>query len=272
MGWVRQCLLMLVALGCSVAVFLLVNYFPQFQRIDMSKNPQTLDYIEMQTGIDPKISVIWLHGLGADGHDFESVVPELRLPNEPAIRFIFPHAPMRPITVNNGLEMRGWYDVYEVPIEPGKIEAESIEHGQTIRQDREGLDQSAGIVSELIEQENQRGISTNNIFLVGFSQGGAIALFAGLRYPETLRGIIALSTYLPVAESLESERAKENLNTPIFMAHGNQDPVIPVAAGDISYSHLQTLGYDIKWHTYEMPHSIHPDEIRDISNFIQAQL
>lgn len=218
-----------------------------------------LDYIEIQTGVDPAASIIWLHGLGADGHDFEPIVPELGLPTDIAFRFIFPHAPMRPITINNGMVMRGWYDIYHMPIEAGKPE----------RADRPGLEHSSAIVRALTEQENQRGMATSNIFLAGFSQGGAIALFAGLRFPHPLAGIIALSAYLPDLNSIEAERSNANRHTPVFMAHGNHDPIIPMSAGRRSYEVLSEKGHTISWHIYDMPHSVHPDEIRDISRFVR---
>ncbi len=218
-----------------------------------------LDYIEIQTGLDPQTTIIWLHGLGADGHDFIPVVDELELPTDTAFRFVFPHAPMRPITINNGMVMRGWYDIHDIPLDADK----------TDRAGRAGLEHSSGIVRDLIVQENQRGIATDHIFLAGFSQGGAVALFAGLRFSQPLAGIIALSAYLPDPDSIEAERSGQNLATPIFMAHGNQDPVIPVGAGQLSYQTLAGAGHDISWHTYDMPHSVHPDEIRDIARFIR---
>ena len=218
-----------------------------------------LDYIEIQTGLDPEATIIWLHGLGADGHDFVPIVDELELPVDVAFRFVFPHAPLRPITINNGMVMRGWYDIHDMPIDADKAE----------RADRPGLEHACRIVRDLIEQENQRGIATNHIFLAGFSQGGALALFAGLRYWQPLAGIIALSAYLPDPDSIEAERSGQNLDTPVFMAHGNHDPVIPVAAGRHSYQMLAEAGYSVGWHTYDMPHSVHPDEIRDIARFIR---
>ena len=155
-----------------------------------------IEYIEMQTGIDPTWSVIWLHGLGADGHDFESIAPQLGLPDSPSVRFIFPHAPIRPITINGGMRMRGWYDIKGMAFDR--------------EEDRSGLEQSAEIVTSLIEQENQRGVATDHIILAGFSQGGAVVLFTGLRLEQKLAGIIALSTYLPVAESADAERSLVN--------------------------------------------------------------
>lgn len=221
----------------------------------------------MQTGVDPVYAVIWLHGLGADGHDFEPIVPELRLPSEIPIRFIFPHAPIRPITVNNGMSMRGWYDIAELPIADLPINDAQPEPG-----DRAGMQQSAQIVESLIEQENRRGIATEKIFLAGFSQGGAIALFAGLRLQARLAGIIALSTYLPDETSLVAERARQNQSTPIFIGHGRQDPLIPLSIAMRSQRLLRELGYDVEWHTYEMAHSLNANEIADIAQYLNKHL
>ena len=217
----------------------------------MSKNSE---YIETQTSIDPTWTVIWLHGLGADGHDFEPIVPELGFTDSPGIRFIFPHAPHRPITINGGMSMRGWYDIKGMIFDR--------------EEDSQGLEDSAIIVNNLIAQENQRGISTDHIILTGFSQGGAIALFTGLRHQQPLGGIIALSTYLPVAETTESERTDSNLNTPIFMAHGAQDPVIPISLAEQSKKKLNDLDYQVEWHDYPMPHSVCPEELGHIAKFI----
>ncbi|MXZ80561.1 MAG: carboxylesterase [Gammaproteobacteria bacterium] len=224
----------------------------------MDPADNTVDFIEIQIGTDPDHAVIWLHGLGADGNDFVPVVPELGLDRDKAVRFVFPHAPMRPITVNGGMVMRGWYDISDLPV----IE----DHG--IREDREGLLDSQRIVRQLIEQENRRGIPTGNIILAGFSQGGAIALYAGLRMEESLAGVIALSTYLPDSSRLELERSEANAGTPIFYAHGVSDPLINISAAMRSRNILEELGYLIEWQTYPMPHSVHPEEIRHIGAFI----
>ena len=267
-GKANVTLLMSLTLGCSVLAIILftnkylVNGQSSAELTLTTKNNNTIEFIERQTGIEPEYSIIWLHGLGADGHDFESIVPQLGLPEEIAVRFIFPHAPVRPITVNNGMEMRGWYDIIDFPVDPG----------QPRQEDRNGLEQSAQIIYSLIDQENQRGIPTNRIFLAGFSQGGVIALFAGLRLENSLAGIIALSAYLAVAETTEAEKSTENQSTPIFMGHGTEDPLIPVSNGYRSHDVLAGLGYDVEWHTYEMPHSVHPGEIEDISNFLQRRL
>ena len=267
-GKARAIVLMSLALGCSVLAFILFtnDFIGNGQSITESKltieNGVEIEFIERQTGIDPVYSVIWLHGLGADGHDFESIVPQFGLSEKFPVRCIFPHAPVRPITVNNGMEMRGWYDIIDLPVDAG----------QPRQEDRDGLEQSAQIVYSLIDQENQRGIPTNRIFLAGFSQGGVIALFAGLRLKSRLAGIIALSAYLAEADTTEAEKSIENQSTPIFMGHGTEDPLIPVSIGYKSHDILTGLGYDVEWHTYEMPHSVHPREIDEISNFLKKRL
>jgi len=215
-----------------------------------------IEYIEWQSGINPTWSVIWLHGLGADGHDFEPVAPQLGFKDAPAVRFIFPHAPVRAITINGGMSMRGWYDIKGMAFDR--------------EEDREGLEDSASIVRQLIELENKAGIATEKIVLAGFSQGGAIALFAGLRLPERLAGILALSTYLPDADSMEEERSAASIDVPIFMAHGIADPVIPVALAEHSHGILEKMGYHVEWQTYPMPHSVSAEEIGDIARFLRT--
>ncbi len=203
-------------------------------------------------------SVIWLHGLGADGHDFEAIVPELRLPDHLGIRFIFPHAPVRPVTINGGMAMRAWYDVRSPDLRQ--------------QEDRESIESSAGLLSDYIESEIARNIPSNRILVAGFSQGGAIALHAGLRYPFRLAGLLALSTYLPLSDRLQSEAHASNSDTPIMMAHGTLDPVIPVFQGKQSYEILNLAGFQITWHEYTMQHAVCPQEIRDISAWILAIL
>ena len=215
-----------------------------------------IEYIELQTGVDPTWSVIWLHGLGADGHDFEPIAQQLGFQDTPAVRFIFPHAPLRPITINGGMRMRGWYDIKGMAFDR--------------EEDRDGLEQSEQIVKGLIEQENQRGIPDDRIILAGFSQGGAVVLFTGLRLEKPVAGIVALSTYLPVAETTESERAETNQNTPIFMAHGTEDQVIPLALAERGHRLLDAMNYRVEWHTYYMPHAVSPEEIRDIADFLHG--
>lgn len=217
-----------------------------------------LEYVERAIGSEPSNCVIWLHGLGADGYDFEPLVPELDLPAETAVRFIFPHAPRQPVTINGGMVMRAWYDITGT---------------EMIRQEDEaGIRRSAAAIQDLIRKENARGIATGNIILAGFSQGGAIALHTGLRYPESLAGILALSTYLPLSARLEREAQAANQSTPIFMAHGLYDPVIPLILAESSRKRLQQAGYNVEWHTYPMPHAVSPDEIRDISHWFRQRL
>jgi phospholipase/carboxylesterase len=213
-----------------------------------------LDAIEITTGDPPELAVIWLHGLGADGRDFEPIVPELRLPF--AARFVFPHAPVRPVTINGGMAMRAWYDV--------------LGFDRHAREDGAGIRASAAAVSELVDREIERGVAAERIVLAGFSQGGAIALHAALRAPRTLGGVLALSTYLPLASSLASERSAANAAIPIFMAHGTADPVLPFALGESSRRMLEALGYAVEWHAYAMAHSVCMEEIEAIGTWLGA--
>jgi phospholipase/carboxylesterase len=216
-----------------------------------------LERIEIETGASPSACVIWLHGLGADGHDFEPIVPELGLPASLPVRFIFPHAPVRPVTLNNGMAMRAWYDIFAM--------------GGT-REDGEGLRASQESVEALIAGEEARGIPAGRIVLAGFSQGGAIAFQTGLRHPERLAGIMALSTYLPLAGTVEDERHKSNRDVPIFMAHGTSDPMISIERAQLSRKMLESLGYPLEWHEYPMPHSVCPQEIGDIADWLVKTL
>lgn len=195
-------------------------------------------------------AVVLLHGLGADGHDFESLVPELDLPEEPALRWVFPHAPVRPVTINSGMRMRAWYDI------------RGFDRSAT--PDEPGIRESAAAASALVRRETERGVPSDRVVLAGFSQGGAIALFAGLRHPERLAGILALSTYLPLEESLAAEAHPANAAVPILMAHGRFDPLVPLALGQSARDRLLARGYDVDWRTYPMPHSLCPPEIADI--------
>ena len=217
-----------------------------------------LPCIELETAPNPTCSVIWLHGLGADGNDFVSIIPELHLPENPAIRFIFPSAPSMPVTVNGGYVMPAWYDIV----------------GQNLmdQEDGEGIKRSAKSVIELIEREVQRGIAYQNIVLAGFSQGCAMALYIGLRLPHQLAGILALSGYLPLAMSLKLEKHSANQSTPIFMAHGTYDPVVALDRAQASYALLEKLGYQIDWNEYPMEHSVNHEELSDISRFLQTVL
>jgi len=213
-----------------------------------------LPHIELATGPDPQGTVLWLHGLGADGWDFVPVVRELPLPESMALRFIFPHAPVRPVTINNGHEMRAWYDIRQSDIARVPDEA--------------GIRDSQAAIERLIARERSRGVADDRIVLAGFSQGGAIALQTGLRHRERLAGIVALSTYLPLEESLEAEAAGANRATPIFMGHGTQDPVIPLALAQASQRALQARGYDVQWHAWPMPHSVCAEEVEALGEFL----
>jgi phospholipase/carboxylesterase len=203
-------------------------------------------------------SVIWLHGLGANGHDFEPIIPELPKNLTRYTRFIFPHAPQRPITINGGMVMPGWYDIFGVDF--------------TAQQDAQGLHDSEQILCNYIAQEIERGIDARRIVLAGFSQGGVVALQTGLRYPLTLAGIMALSTYLPLADTVESEIHAANRQTPIFMAHGQFDQVILFEHGERSSKRLEKLGYSVEWHSYNMQHSVCAEEIVALSHWLSARL
>lgn len=220
-----------------------------------------LDTIEIETGKNPAASVIWMHGLGADGNDFVPIVNELELDGTPAIRFVFPHAPMRPVTINNGYVMRAWYDVSFGDLE-----------GQSRLADERGVRESQAHITALIEREARRGVAAEHTVLAGFSQGGAIALQTGLRHPRKLAGVMALSTYLPLAESLPQEAAPANKPTPVFMAHGTYDPVVPLMMGAGSMTVLTGLGYAVEWRQYPMPHSVCPEEIEDIGDWLRRVL
>ena len=209
-----------------------------------------METIEIESGSNPQAAVIWLHGLGADGHDFEPIVPELRLSK--AVRFVFPHAPVRPVTINNGMRMRAWYDIFQFGGGP---------------EDEKGVRESEGLLGKLIEAQKGKGIQPAKIVLAGFSQGGAIVLQTGLRYPERLAGIMALSTYLPLQEKI-SEASQPNRDVPIFMAHGTYDDIIPLHRAEQSRDLLVKNGFAVDWRTYPMPHSVCPEEIGHISQFL----
>jgi len=219
---------------------------------------KALETVTVETGPDPTFTLIWMHGLGADGHDFEPLVPELVDRSLPALRFVFPHAPVRPVTINNGYAMRAWYDIVG-------IDRRSAE-------DVAGIQASAAGITALIRAENDRGMATSRIALAGFSQGGAMALYTGIRHPETLAGIIGLSCYLPLGRELEAQRSPANQSTPIFMAHGSQDPVVPFALGDESRQRLVAAGYAVDWHAYPMPHSLCEPEVRELRHWIAARV
>jgi phospholipase/carboxylesterase len=215
-----------------------------------------LPHIVLDRGNEPKHSIIWLHGLGAGGEDFVEVAEMINLPL--AMRYIFPHAPKSPVTINGGFIMPSWYDIADVDI--------------AARQDAAGIRASQAEIEKFIAQEIARGVSTENIFLAGFSQGGAIALHTGLRHPGRLGGIVALSTYLPLAESLSQEVSLSATKTPIFFGHGRHDPVVPYSLGKMSADKLQQHGFQVDWHEYAMPHSVNADEIRDIEKWLTARL
>lgn len=214
---------------------------------------EKLDTIVKETGDNPNIAVIWLHGLGADGNDFVPLVDAMKLPPSPAIRFIFPHAPIRPITINGGMEMRGWYDITDMSLDR--------------RQDADGVRQSAALVSDLIEQQIRDGIDAGHIFLAGFSQGGAVALYTGLTTDHPLAGIIALSTYVPIADEIELRQKPD-----IFYAHGEHDPVIPMQMA--RQSHEWLLAHDIvpAWHTWPMQHQVVMEEIDEIRKWLMSRI
>ncbi len=213
-----------------------------------------LDALETETGASPEWSVLWLHGLGADGHDFAPIVPELVRPGWPALRFVFPHAPVRAVTINNGMRMRAWYDIVGMDF-PN-------------RADSEGVAQSIVQVEALIAREQARGIAPERLLLAGFSQGGAIALAAGLRRAQPLAGLIALSTYLPGADQATGALAEAVVRQPIFMAHGEGDPVIPLVYAERSAQVLKGLGFTIDWHRYPMAHQVCAEEIRDLGDWM----
>jgi phospholipase/carboxylesterase len=220
-----------------------------------------LETIEVETGKSPSAAIIWMHGLGADANDFVPIVNELGLDDAPAVRFVFPNAQMRPVTINNGYVMRAWYDVSFGDLE-----------GKSRRADEQGVRESQAQIGALIEREVGRGISNKNILLAGFSQGGAIALHCGLRYPQKLGGVMALSTYLPLAESLPQEGTPENKTVPIFMAHGVFDPVVPLVMGAGSMTLLIGMGYAVDWRQYPMQHSVCAQEIDDIGAWLRKIL
>jgi phospholipase/carboxylesterase len=217
-----------------------------------------LDCIELQTRDQPSASVIWLHGLGADGYDFVPVVKELEALGAPAARYVFPHAPQIPVSINNGYVMRAWYDILGTDL--------------VRREDEAGLRRSQSQVEQLIDREVARGMPRSRIVLAGFSQGGAITLQTGLRQAEPLAGLVALSCYLPLAPLFAAERVAGSAAVPILLAHGSSDPVVPLARGAAAREQLQQLGYAVEWHEYPMPHSVCGEEIEDIAAFLKRVL
>lgn len=219
---------------------------------------QGLQAVEIQTGPNPVASIVWLHGLGADGHDFEPIVPELKLPKTLPVRFVFPHAPVRSVTMNGGYPMRAWFDIVKIGLKQPR--------------DRAGMDASRAGVQALVAREISRGISAARIVLAGFSQGGALALYTGLQQPEKLAGIMALSTYLPMGEGFDFDIATANAHTPIFYGHGTQDPVVPIQLGEHTRTWLIQQGCPITWHTYNMPHTVAMEELIHIRAWLLTVL
>jgi phospholipase/carboxylesterase len=217
-----------------------------------------LETIEIETAPNPNAAVIWLHGLGADGHDFEPVVPEIVSRRERAWRFVFPHAPVRPVTINGGMSMRAWYDI--------------LGFDRSAAEDTQGFLATDALVRELIVREGKRGIPAGRVVLAGFSQGGAVTLYTGLRYPERLAGLMALSCYLPLGARLEKERSAVNDGVPIFLAHGVDDPVLPIGMGVHARDTLNGLGYAVEWHQYRMAHAVCQPEIADIRQYLMRAL
>ncbi|MET0892108.1 MAG: alpha/beta hydrolase [Pseudoxanthomonas sp.] len=223
----------------------------------MDNATDLLETIEQETGPSPQWAIVWLHGLGADGHDFVPLVPELVRPGWPALRFVFPHAPVRAVTINNGARMRAWYDIVGMDF--------------PTRADSEGVDQSIVQAGALIDREHARGIPAERVLLAGFSQGGAIALAAGLRRKTPLAGLIALSTYLPGAETAAATKTEAATRQPVFMAHGTADPVIPLIHAERSAQLLGSLGVEVDWHRYPMAHQLCAEEISDLGDWMSRR-
>jgi phospholipase/carboxylesterase len=217
-----------------------------------------LETLDLETGANPTAAIIWMHGLGADAHDFEPVLPFLDLGPECPVRYVFPNAPVRPVTLNGGMQMRAWYDL--------------ISMDRNAPEDEAGIRDSAIGIESLIARETARGIAAERIVMAGFSQGGAMALFTALRYPERLAGALALSTYLPLAAAVVAEKTDANAALPIFMAHGEVDDVVPINFARNSRKRLTSLGYEVEWHEYPMPHSVTPPELADIKAFLGRRL
>ena len=220
--------------------------------------PTELNTLDIEPTTPAQSSVIWMHGLGADAHDFEPIIPELRLPQALGVRFVFPNAPVRPITINGGMRMRAWYDILSIDLPR--------------REDSAGVRDSAQAIQALIQRETARGIPVERVLLAGFSQGGAMALHTALRYPERLAGILALSCYIPLAGTLAEERHPANQDIPIFMAHGLRDEVIPISYGNAAAKQLESLGYTPQWHQYPMGHEVNWQEIKDIGQWLAKTL
>jgi phospholipase/carboxylesterase len=225
--------------------------------VDRQSGPD-LETVELSTGVAPTVAVIWLHGLGADGHDFEPIVPHLLWPGAPDIRFVFPHAPVRPVTINGGMKMRAWYDILDLSLSRDL--------------DQKGITDSINQAAALIARERERGIVSERIIVAGFSQGGAIALQMALRYPETLAGLVVLSGYLLMEQRLENDRHEANRSLPVFVGHGSSDPMVPCFLGEQVAGHLRGMGHDVEWHSYPMLHAVSPQEIADLSAWLRKCL
>ncbi len=219
---------------------------------------ESADAVVLAPATPASASVIWLHGLGADGHDFVPIVPELKLPAAPGVRFVFPHARVRPVTLNMGMRMRAWYDIKTLTAEG--------------RADEEGIRESVALLEQLIAAERAAGIASSRIVIAGFSQGAAVALHGALRHAESLAGILALSCYLPLQAQLAGELTEANRSTPILMCHGQQDPVLPLALGVMACNWLRSNGYRVEWKEYPMQHQVCLPEIQDIAAWLRARL
>jgi phospholipase/carboxylesterase len=216
-----------------------------------------LETVEVSTGPEPTAAVIWLHGLGADGHDFEPLVPELSWPGGPAMRYVFPHAPVRPVTINGGMAMRAWYDIVSL--------TSHRDH------DQRGIAESIHQAAALIRREIARGIPSGRIIVAGFSQGGAIAVQLALRFPQRLAGLVALSTYLLLDHRLEKDAHNANQGLPVFVGHGSHDPMVPVQLGEMAASRLRSMGHEVEFHRYPMPHAVCPEEVADLAAWFRAR-
>jgi len=224
----------------------------------MSRSAELLPAVEIEPESPARYAVLWLHGLGADGHDFPPIVPELHLDPALAVRWIFPHAPSIPVTINGGMVMPAWYDIRGLDLKT--------------RHDEAGIRLSAERLTRLIERENERGVPCERIVLAGFSQGGALALHVALRHPEALAGLVCLSSYLVVPQALETERSDANLLIPVFQAHGTLDPMVTLERGEASRDQLAALGYKVEWHEYPMMHQVCLEEIRDLGTWLGRRL
>jgi phospholipase/carboxylesterase len=224
----------------------------------MNSSSSSLPFVDVNPQGTPRAVVVWLHGLGDSGNGFAPIVPELHMPAELGVRFVFPHAPVRPVTINNGMQMRAWYDILSMDFNS--------------RADSQGVLESAALVEALIEAEIAKGVPANKIVLVGFSQGGVIALHLGTRYSKQLAGIMSLSSYMAMPETLSQQAHAANKTTPIFVGHGQQDDVVPMFLGHAASQTLQSNGYSVSWHEYRMQHNVCPQELRDISTWLQQRL